>query len=201
MHLRRGAAAEGLSAADVEDAWSDDVAAVFVTGITMVRSASAAAAVERTVARARESRRPRRGRSESAAGARRPAAFAAALAALRGRIDIAVGDADELALLAGTARRRRRRAARRWLPARRDQARRRRCGGEGRRRARTYRVPSHVGPGEVVDTIGAGDAFTAGLLAAVLDGESPDAALERGSARAAAVVRTRGDIADLEAAR
>jgi 2-dehydro-3-deoxygluconokinase len=127
--------------------------------------------------------------------------FGTALAALRGRIDIAVGDADELALLAGTA-------AEHAVDA---------LLGDGCRLVVTKlgaagaaakddqghgcRVASHVRPGEVVDTIGAGDAFTAGMLAAILDGQSPDAALERGSARAAAVVRTRGDIAEPERVR
>jgi sugar/nucleoside kinase (ribokinase family) len=43
-------------------------------------------------------------------------------------------------------------------------------------------------PADVVDTTGAGDAFTAGLLAVWLDGGEPSAALDAGLARAAAVV-------------
>ncbi|HYO37409.1 MAG TPA: PfkB family carbohydrate kinase, partial [Geodermatophilus sp.] len=43
-------------------------------------------------------------------------------------------------------------------------------------------------PADVVDTTGAGDAFTAGLLAVWLDGGGPSAALDAGLARAAAVV-------------
>lgn len=201
VHLRRGAAAEGLSAADVDDAWTDDVDAVFVTGITMVRSTSARSASERAVALARET-----GALVVVDPNQRPAladrsVFAGALAGLRGRIDIAVGDPDELALLAGTS-------ADDAVGALLSSG----CGlvvtklgaqgvaatdADGRR----YRAPSAVQPGEVVDTIGAGDAFTAGLLAGLLQGDSTDAALARGSRRAAAVVRTRGDFAGVEVAR
>lgn len=194
VHLRQGAAAEGIAPGDVEDAWSDDVAAVFVTGITMVRSESAARAAERTVALAREAGalvvvdpnlRP-------ALGDR--ATFARALAPLRGRIDIAIGDSDELAALAGTGA-----AAATTLIADGCQLVVTKLGADGAMLTDAagveYRVGSLVDPDDIVDTIGAGDAFTAGLLAALLDQEPPAAALERASRRAAAVVRTRGDIA------
>jgi 2-dehydro-3-deoxygluconokinase len=201
VHLRRGAAAEGLSVADVDDAWSDDVAAVFVTGITMVRSASAAGAVERAVARAQSV-----GALVVVDPNLRPAladrsTFAAALAPLRGRIDIAVGDGDELALLAGVGID----DAVEALLASGCRLVVTKLGAEGATatdyHGRTYRVLSAVRPGEVVDTIGAGDAFTAGLLAGILEGCAPDSALERGSRRAAAVVGTRGDVATVEAVR
>jgi sugar/nucleoside kinase (ribokinase family) len=199
VHLRRGAAAEVLSADDVDAAWSDDAAAVFVTGITMVRSASAAGAAERAVARARSA-----GALVVVDPNLRPAladrsTFGVALAPLRGRVDIAVGDPEELALLAGVG-----------VDDGVDALLAAGCrlvvtklGAEGAMatdvHGRTSHVPSAVQPGEVIDTIGAGDAFTAGLLAGILDGESPEAALERGSRRAATVVRTRGDVAIIEA--
>ncbi|WP_457100351.1 sugar kinase [Microbacterium sp. P5_E9] len=201
VHLRRGAAIEGLTAGDVDAAWSDDIAAVFATGITMVRSASAAAAVEHTVARARAT-----GALVVVDPNLRPAladraAFATALAPLRGRIDIAVGDPEELAVLAGTD-------TADAVAALLDAGCRlvvTKLGAAGATAVdnlgNAYQTVSLVGPAEVVDTIGAGDAFTAGLIASILDGQSPDAALARGSRRAATVVRTRGDIPTTEGVR
>jgi len=46
---------------------------------------------------------------------------------------------------------------------------------------------------EVRDTIGAGDAFTAGFLSGVLDGMDPEAALHRGTVAGAFAVATVGD--------
>lgn len=52
--------------------------------------------------------------------------------------------------------------------------------------------PTVAGPGMVLDTTGAGDAFTAGLLAAWLDGQSPSSCLEAGQHAAAVVVARSG---------
>lgn len=45
----------------------------------------------------------------------------------------------------------------------------------------------------MLDTIGAGDAFTAGYLSGVLDGLSPELALHRGTVTAAFAVASIGD--------
>ncbi|GAA3013719.1 sugar kinase [Actinokineospora diospyrosa] len=49
---------------------------------------------------------------------------------------------------------------------------------------------------EVVEPVGAGDAFAAGYLAATLDGAAPSRALRCGHVRAATVLRTHHDVAD-----
>ena len=54
-----------------------------------------------------------------------------------------------------------------------------------------YHAPAIVVP--VLDTIGAGDAFTAGYLSGVLDGLSPAAALDRGAVTGAFAVSAVGD--------
>jgi 2-dehydro-3-deoxygluconokinase len=48
-------------------------------------------------------------------------------------------------------------------------------------------------PVEVVEAVGAGDAFAAGFLAAELAGSAPGAALEQGHRFAAAVLATTAD--------
>jgi 2-dehydro-3-deoxygluconokinase len=191
VHLRAGAAAEELEPADIDQAWSPDVGLVFVTGITAVRSPSARAAVERLVRTAR------------AAGAlvvadpnlrttlTTPAGCGAALAGIRGQVDIALGDALELSLLAGAA------------PADAPEA----LIGQGARLVVTklgadgavafdgrdrFEVPTFAST--VVDTVGAGDAMTAGLLVGLVEGLSTHDALVLGARTAAAVVAMLGDI-------
>jgi fructokinase len=54
------------------------------------------------------------------------------------------------------------------------------------------RLTAAAEPGEVVDTVGAGDALCGGLLASLLGGDSLEAALRSGSRLAARVVASRG---------
>lgn len=193
VQLRRGAAIEGLGPDDVDAHWAPDTDVVFVTGITAVRSSSAAAAVRRTADLAR------------AAGALvvvdpnlRPSlapvsAFARELTYFRDRCDIALGDPDELALLSGTSTA--------DAPAALLAAGARlvvtKLGADGvvaTDGPHTVSAPAQATADVVVDTVGAGDAFAAELIAAVLDDEDLVDTLERASAAAAEVVRVRGDI-------
>jgi len=60
---------------------------------------------------------------------------------------------------------------------------------------RAYSVPAH--PVRVLDTVGAGDAFTAGYLSALLDGGDVEAKLERAAVLGAFAVSRPGDWAGL----
>lgn len=193
LNLRCGAAIEGLHPDDVDHAWVDDIDAVFVSGTTAVRSPSAMAAIERMVEQA------------TSAGSMvvvdpniRPALatadnFARALSSLRGRIDVALGDRRELALLAGSGE-----------PSAVDDLHEQgvrlvveKRGADGVMAYDSrgeWSFPAIVARPDIVDTVGAGDAFAAGLMAAILEGEDVREALERGSRQAAVVVQSRGDV-------
>lgn len=113
--------------------------------------------------------------------------------------DLVFGDADELAVVAGLALSADGLEAARALRA------------EGSRSVVVKRGPAGatlVGEGEpstapavqiarVVDPVGAGDAFCAGYLAALLDGLDPVTALRWGNACAAAVLTVEGDLTGL----
>lgn len=193
VNLRRGAAIEALDPAQIDQAWQDDTDAVFVSGTTAVRSAGARAAVERMVHRARSAGalvvvdpnvRPSLGTERD---------FHESLVALRGRIDIALGDRRELALLAGSDES----AAAETLLQQGVQLVVEKRGADGVvafDAHGAYASAALVSMSEVVDTVGAGDAFAAGVIAALLGGADVPQALERGSMQAAVVVRARGDI-------
>ncbi|KRC62586.1 hypothetical protein ASE14_01790 [Agromyces sp. Root81] len=199
VHLRNGAAAEAISPADVDNAWTPYIDVVFVTGITAVRSASAAAAVQRAVELGRQS-----GALIAVDPNLRPAladraAFAAALAPLRGCVDIAIGDVDELAVLAGltpasdvavdTVVEALRAQGCRVVVVKRGPD-----GAVAIDDSGTATVGALVAAADVVDTVGAGDAFAAGFLAGMLESATLEQALKRATHAAAEVVLTRGDI-------
>lgn len=191
VHLRDGSAATDLEPGEVDAAWDPSVDAVFVTGITAVRSSSARRAVERTVALARESGalvvvdpnlRPRLGTADD---------FTRALAGIRGLVDIAIGDVAELALLSGVP-------AGHAADALLDSG----CrlvvtkGGADGATATDGTTTVHVGSRalRVVDTVGAGDAFVAALLVGILEQASLADSLDLASRVAADVVGTAGDV-------
>lgn len=193
MHLRHASAATELTQAEVDGAWNEPDA-VFLSGITAVRSPSACAAVVHAARRARDegalvvidpNYRP-------ALGSRTD--FARALRPLRTLADIAIGDLDELADLAGTE-------PRDAVPVLLESGCRlviTKRGADGAIAydgTTDYEVRSLAST--VVDTVGAGDAFAAGVLFAAARGLSVPASLQLGSTLAAHVVETLGDIQGL----
>ncbi|WP_164479068.1 sugar kinase [Nakamurella antarctica] len=194
VHLRSGSAATSIGPEMIDEAWTSDVAAVFVTGITAVRSASARLAVERTVQLARSNGAlvivdPNLRLTLGTA-----ADFTRALDCVRGNADIAIGDLAELALMAGSTED----AAVAALVNQGCRIVVTKLGAAGAVAtdgALTHHTPSRAI--SVVDTVGAGDAFAAGFIAATLDGAGIRAALEWASAVAAPVVGASGDIEGL----
>jgi 2-dehydro-3-deoxygluconokinase len=203
LYYRRDSAGSRLSPDDV-----DAASAVFggarwlhVTGITPALSATARAAVDRAIALARDAnltisldlnlRRKLWTESEAAIVFRELAA----------RVDVVMGDEDEVRLTTGAVGDR---------ASADDLAKRLRelgprtaivklgVGGavaseEGRRIVRVagLAVPT------IVDPVGAGDAFAAGYIAATLEAQSVDAALHAANACAASVLGALGDMAGL----
>jgi 2-dehydro-3-deoxygluconokinase len=196
VQLRRGAAVEGLTPDDIDAHWTPAADAVFATGVTLVRSASAAAAVRRSVELGRAS-----GALVVVDPNIRPAlaadaTFARELAPLRGQLDVAIGDPRELGLLSGTSPH----EAPAALLASGARLVVTKLGADGvvaTDGVKTVSAPAQAAADELVDTVGAGDAFAAELIAAVLDGDGLDEVLRRASTAAASVVRVRGDIPPL----
>ncbi|MBK1783141.1 sugar kinase [Prauserella cavernicola] len=181
-YYRAGSAGSRLSAADV--ALGEDTRLVHLTGITPALGDGPREAVEAALAQARE-----RGATVSLDVNHRaklwPAEQAsAALTPIARGADVVIGSADELELVGGT---------RALLDAGvREVVTKLGADGaavttaDGEQRAPGHRVP-------VVDSVGAGDAFTAGYLSALLDGLDPAARLERGNRAGAFAVATSGD--------
>jgi 2-dehydro-3-deoxygluconokinase len=190
LHLRSASAASQLTAKMVHEAWTSNVDVVYVTGITMVLSPSASDAVLALVSLARA-----HGATvvldpnlrERLASADR---FAEELAKLKGMVDILIGDRREIELFAGTA----------TEPVS-------TCLDLGCQVVVTKRGPegaratdgrdaatAPARPTRIVDTIGAGDAFTAGFVSRYLETADLDASLRLGVDVAARVVATPGDL-------
>jgi 2-dehydro-3-deoxygluconokinase len=191
-YYRAGSAASCLSTADADAVALKGVRVLHLSGITAAISTSAARFLTRVIDRAHDA-----GVLVSFDVNHRPAlwdfaAAAADLEALARRADLVFTGRDEAESLWGTA-----------LP--------------GDVRARFPEVPELVVKDgsvgatayasdqevfepslvvEVVDVVGAGDAFAGGYLAALLDGEPPRERLRAGHARAAVTLQTTGDSID-----
>lgn len=191
VNLRQDAAATELSPGWVDQAWLPQPAVVFLTGITAVRSPTAQAAAVHAA---------ERGRSEGALivvdpnlrpSLGSPGAFRSALGPLAALTDVAIGDRLELSLLANACPDS---AVRSLLASgcRLVVEKRGALGAWATDGRSEWEVASCAAT--VVDTVGAGDAFAAGLIASVAAGKSVPGSLALASEVAAAVVATAGDV-------
>ena len=201
VYHRAGSAGSALEPADI-DAVQDAFAGarwLHVTGITPALSESAHRAVLRAIELARANDvqvsfdinlRRRLWTDQEAAAWLQPIAIAA---------DIVFGDADELAVVSGVEQ------SADGL----DAARALRAAGSGAVIVKQGAAgATMVGEGDpeeaaalrvagIVDPVGAGDAFCAGYLAALLEGHDPPTALRWGNACAAAALSVEGDMTGL----
>ncbi|UWP86365.1 sugar kinase [Dactylosporangium fulvum] len=188
---RTGSAGAGLAPSDVDAAFDglpDPPRILHVTGITAALGSGPLAAVRRAVERTRAAGGEvcldvnHRARLWSAAEA------AAALRPLLPSLDLVVASDDELGVLTDAAD---------PVPAllaegvREIVVKHGADGATGHSTAGSVHRPARRVP--VVDTVGAGDAFVAGLLSGLLDGLDADGRLDRAVTAGAFAVATRGD--------
>ena len=208
IYHRAGSAGSRLSPADVEAAAQlfDGARWLHLTGITPALSASAAAAVDAAIDRARAcgltvsldlNIRRKLWPEERAVDA---------LGRLSARVDVVFGGTDEAALVSGLARSLEagagvdpRRAAETLLDLGPTTAVIKLGAGGALQLGRDGVAVRHPGVRvpRSVDPVGAGDAFCAGYVAACLEGLAVEAALALGNACGAAVVATVGDLSGL----
>lgn len=191
-YYRAGSAAAQLSEADADGLGWDGVAVVHVSGITAALGGTAPAFLDRVIARARDA-----GVAVSFDVNHRAAlwsadAAATPLLALARRADIVFVGRDEAETLWGAATAD---AARELLPETAQLI--VKDGGVGAtlysRDERTFEPARVV---DVVEPVGAGDAFAGGYLAALLAGAASAERLRAGHDRAALAMATTGDFPD-----
>lgn len=199
-YYRAGSAGSGLAFGDLGAALGAGPEVVHFTGITPALSESAAEATVRAAEAARE-----RGITVSFDVNYRAKlwdrdAATKALTVLSGLADIVIASEDEIGLVAGSSGNASEDELVGELHARgvRDVVIKR--GGAGAA-AHTREGSHHSDALEVpvADTVGAGDAFTAGYLSALLDGEPVDQRLRRGVTLGAFAVAATGDWENLPA--
>lgn len=195
VYGRHGSAGSRLGAADFPVEEWGQARMVLVTGITAVLSESSAGAVDELVELAGRLGAtlvidPNVRRRLAAEGV-----FSAALAPHLGAAGIVLAGEDELAVLTGEADAEM--AARALLNTGVGLVvGKRGAGGSWATDGRSI-WRGDVRAVNAVDTVGAGDAFAAGFLSSVLDGQDVPAALARGARVAERVVRVWGDIEGL----
>jgi 2-dehydro-3-deoxygluconokinase len=192
-YYRTGSAASRMSDADLDEGVCAGARVVLVTGITPALSPSCASAVQRVIALARSARalvamdlnyRPRLWD---------PSTARRALVPLIGQVDLLLmGQEDSLAILEADGEPAMRAAA--ALGARTVVLRAAADGAAALVDGAVVRAPA-IAVREVVDPVGAGDAFNAAFLSYWLRGRRIEDALRAGNELGAAAVATLGDSA------
>ena len=191
-YYRAGSAASHLSPADADDLSFQGVDLVHVSGITAAISASAAAFLTRVIDRAEDAGVPVSFDVNHRSALWSAEAAAPALAALARRADVLFTGRDEAEGLWGVQRDDDIRELFRDVPEL--------VVKDGDVGATSYigarRVFEPALRVDVVEAVGAGDAFAGGYLAARLSAEEPDERLRAGHRRAALTLRTTGDFVE-----
>lgn len=190
-YYRAGSAGSRLRPEDLPDGWVEDASLLHITGITPLLSDTAEAAVHAAVDRARAAGTMVSFDINYRSALASPGVAGPVLRDLAERADVVFGGAEEFAILypgLSVA----------------DAAARLQDAGcattvlkQGPDGASVFTVDSVIGaPGftiDPVDTVGAGDAFVAGYLSALLDGQDADAVLRRANACGAMACLVPGD--------
>ncbi|WP_017544258.1 sugar kinase [Nocardiopsis prasina] len=192
LYYRKGSAASTMSVVDAEKVWSRGPRLVHLSGITSALSPRAAALVRELL-----DRRSGNGALRSFDVNHRPALWEAreagpVLLDLARRADVVFVGRDEAERLWGTPAAEDVRAILPEVPTLvvKDAE----HGATSFDGADTVFVPAP--PVDVVEEVGAGDAFAAGFLSGLLDDLAPDRRLSLGHAAAGEVLRSRGDVLD-----
>ncbi|HEY5248292.1 MAG TPA: sugar kinase, partial [Dermatophilaceae bacterium] len=191
-YYRTGSAGSALTPADAAACLVDAPRILHVTGITPALSGSAAEAVANAIEQARRARALVTIDVNYRSSLWTPREARAVLSGLVRRAHIVIASEDELGLVV-TNQEDERSAAAELAASGVSQL----VIKRGARGATVWheQIPHHAAavPVTVRDTIGAGDAFTAGYLSGVLDGLVPGEALHRGTVVAAFAVASVGD--------
>lgn len=190
-YYRAGSAGSRLRPEDLPDGWVEDASLLHITGITPLLSETARATVHGAIDRARAAGTMVSFDINYRSALASPGVAGPALRDIAERSDVVFGGAEEFAILyPGTS------------PV--EAAARLQDAGcattvlkQGPDGASVYAAGSVNGaPGftiDPVDTVGAGDAFVAGYLSALLDGHDVDAVLRRANACGAMACLVPGD--------
>jgi len=201
LYYRGGSAGSRLTVEDVERAWDGLAGArwLHLTGITPALSGSAREAVERSIELAKSADMTVSLDVNMRRKLWTEAAAAPVLAGLAGRVDVVLGGPDELAVLSRSAADEASEIARAVLGLGATTV-VVKLGGKGALAltagGQEVSRPAFPVP-NVVDPVGAGDAFAAGWISARLRGAGLPAALDAAAACGASVVAALGDMTGL----